>query len=80
MPSLTCKEIIRNLYKIVEQGSGSDKLCSTIQAHLEDCSSCTKQYEELNDLILLCRKFSDLPIPDEQKKKMKEDLKKALSR
>lgn len=78
MKSVKCKEIIKDLHMILEKDRGSDKLCDQIQAHLENCDSCAQQHKELKELVHLCQRFPDVPIPDDQKKKMKEELKKLL--
>jgi DNA mismatch repair ATPase MutS len=72
-----CKEVIKNLHRILEQDP-TDNLCEKIKAHLKQCTSCAKRYEELEALISLCNRFPAEQIPDEKKRLMKDQLKKAL--
>ena len=75
-----CREVIRNLYRILDEGGQSDNLCIGILEHLKDCSACANRYRELEILKSLCRKFPASGMSEEQKEKMKKDLKNALLR
>jgi len=75
-----CRDIIKNLHRILDEGNQSDDLCQEIQVHLSGCSACAGQYRELETLKSLCRNFPDSSMSEEQKKMMKKDLKKALLR
>jgi len=72
-----CSEIVRNLHQILEDDSHGS-LCDTVRAHLEICASCREQREAMEDLVEICRRFPEERIPEEVKRRMKENLKRIL--
>ena len=73
-----CTEILKNLHRVMEDDAPAG-LCKAVQAHLETCASCRKQREALRELVVLCKRFPEETMPEEQKRKMKEELKRLLS-
>ena len=73
-----CTKIVQKMYLMLEGGE-SGSLCENLRSHLEGCASCAKQYRVLEDLALLCQRFPDEEVPEDQKHKIKEKLLKSLS-
>ena len=72
-----CKKIVQKMYLMLEGGE-SGSLCENLRIHLDGCASCAEQYRVLEDLVLLCQKFPDEKVPEDQKQKIKEKLMKSL--
>jgi len=72
-----CKETIKNLHRILEDDP-SDSLCKKIKEHLKLCPTCSGRYRDLGSLIALCNSFPAEQMPEDRKRLMKEELKKAL--
>lgn len=72
-----CSEILKNLHRVLEEDT-PESLCATIRAHLDTCASCRRQREALEELILLCKRFPEEEMQDEQKRRMKAELKRIV--
>lgn len=73
-----CTKIVEKMYLMLE-GEKSGSLCKDLRAHLEGCKACAEQYRVLQDLVRLCQSFPEDEVPEDQKKRMKEELLKAIS-
>ncbi len=73
-----CTKIVEKMYLMLE-GEKSGSLCKSLRAHLDGCEACAEQYRVLQDLVSLCQSFPDEEVSEDQKKRMKEELLKALS-
>lgn len=74
-----CERVIQKMYLILEEEK-SESLCESLRVHLDGCESCAKQYKALEDLASLCGQFRSEEIPEDQKRRMKQELLKSLSR
>lgn len=72
-----CRKVIQKMYLILEE-ERSGSLCESLQLHMDQCEACTSQYKILENLVSLCQEFRAEEIPEDQKRKMKEDLLKLL--
>ena len=73
-----CAKIIQKMYLVLE-GEESGSVCEALEGHLKGCEACAEQYRVLEDLVSLCQKFPDEEVPEDQKQRMKENLRKSLS-
>jgi hypothetical protein len=73
-----CRKVIEKMYLVLEEEVRSGSLCDSLQRHMAQCESCASQYKTLEDLVSLCQEFPTEEIPEDQKRKMKEDLLKLL--
>ncbi len=73
-----CRIIIRNLYRVLEEGTG-DEVCGKIRTHLEACPDCAGQYEAIRRLAQICRKQPQATLPEETRQKIKKGLREALA-
>ena len=74
-----CRRVVKKMYLLLE-GEGSEAVCNSLRVHLDQCKPCAERYKILEELASLCQAFAPESIPEDQKKRMKESLLKALSR
>jgi len=77
MEGAPCDTVIKNLYRVLEEGP-SDRFCEEIKQHLDRCISCKSQVQELQRLVALCNRFPSEPLAEEEKERMKKSLRRML--
>lgn len=73
MTELRCREVIRKLSDLLD-GDASSTFCDRLRAHLDRCEACAREYDALEDLIALCKRFPDEEIGIDEKRQMKDRL------
>jgi len=72
-----CTEILMNLHRVLENDT-PERLCASIREHLQTCASCSERYKALEQLIRLCKRFPEEQMLENQKRQMKEELRKIV--
>ena len=79
MDDMTCDQIIRNLYRILDEFRPEEGFCREIRAHLARCPACARRCQELESLVSLCREFPAPELSSARKRELKKKLRKALN-
>jgi len=79
MAATACKQVLRDLYRILEEGHPTDVRCRQIRSHLDTCSACANRFRELDALALICGRIPPPELSESRKRSLKKRLRASLA-
>ena len=77
-----CAEIVALLSDYLDRDLPPES-CAVVEAHLESCSHCGQEVENLRKTVALCREYRSEsrpgPMPAARRQELKDAFRKALS-
>jgi len=67
-----CIDVLKNLCGYVDNDL-SGKCCEEIEKHLRECESCRSEFENMEEVLNLCRKSRE-SLTKEEKKRIMENV------